>query len=279
MNPRLWQALSPEERNLAFNNRAHVGADFATQKIEGWAAASAALRQQRPEHLDLRYGAADRNKWDLYPARDPRAPCCVHIHGGFWQRGSRESFACMAQGILARGWSAALPGYTLAPDASLGQIVEELRSALDWFGANAGRHGITGPLILTGWSAGGHLTACLIDHPAVTAGLAISGVFELAPLRESPHVNDLVRLSMDEVASLSPIRQAPTAKMLSIAYGTGELPAMAATSRDFNAHRAMAHRPGDLIPIPAANHFTILDQLLEADSHLVRSIVGLAPTI
>ncbi len=279
MNPRLWQALSPEERNLAFNNRAHVGADFATQKIEGWAAASAALRQQRPEHLDLRYGAADRNKWDLYPARDPRAPCCVHIHGGFWQRGSRESFACMAQGILARGWSAALPGYTLAPDASLGQIVEELRSALDWFGANAGRHGITGPLILTGWSAGGHLTACLIDHPAVTAGLAISGVFELAPLRESPHVNDLVRLSEDEVADLSPLRQTPSAKMLSIAYGTGELPAMAATSRDFNAHRAMAHRPGDLIPIPAANHFTILDQLLEADSHLVRSIVGLAPTI
>ena len=275
MNTPNWQALSPEERNLAFNTRAHVGAGFATGKVESWAAASATLRQQRSGHLDLSYGPADRSKWDLYPALDPSVPCCVHIHGGFWQRGSRESFACMTQGILARGWSAALPGYTLAPDASLSQIVSELRSALDWFDANAGKHGITGPLILTGWSAGGHLTACLMDHPAVVAGLAISGVFELAPLRESPHVNDLVRLSEDEIATLSPIRQTPSKKMLSVAYGTGELPAMAATSRDFNAHRAMAHCPGDLIPIPAANHFTILEQLLEADSHLVRSIVGL----
>ena len=275
MNTPNWQALSPEERNLAFNNRAHVGAGFATGKVESWAAASATLRQQRSGHLDLSYGPADRSKWDLYPALDPSVPCCVHIHGGFWQRGSRESFACMTQGILARGWSAALPGYTLAPDASLSQIVSELRSALDWFDANAGKHGITGPLILTGWSAGGHLTACLMDHPAVVAGLAMSGVVELAPLRESPHVNDLVRLSEDEIATLSPIRQTPSKKMLSVAYGTGELPAMAATSRDFNAHRAMAHCPGDLIPIPAANHFTILDQLLEADSHLVRSIVGL----
>ena len=275
MNTPNWQALSPEERNLAFNNRAHVGAGFATGKVESWAAASATLRQQRSGHLDLSYGPADRSKWDLYPALDPSVPCCVHIHGGFWQRGSRESFACMTQGILARGWSAALPGYTLAPDASLSQIVSELRSALDWFDANAGKHGITGPLILTGWSAGGHLTACLMDHPAVVAGLAISGVFELAPLRESPHDNDLVRLSEDEIATLSPIRQTPSKKMLSVAYGTGELPAMAATSRDYNAHRAMAHSPGDLIPIPAANHFTILDQLLEADSHLVRSIVGL----
>ena len=275
MSPLNWQALSPEERNLAFNNRAHVGADFATQKIEGWAAASARLRLERPEHLDLRYGAGDRTKWDLYPARDSRAPCCVHIHGGFWQRGSRESFACMTQGILARGWSAALPGYTLAPDASLSQIVSELRNALDWFATNASKHGIDGPLILTGWSAGGHLTACLLDHPAVTAGLAISGVFELAPLRESPHVNDLIRLSAHEVADLSPIRQAASAKVLSIAYGTAELPAMAGTSREFNAYRAMAQCPGDLIPIPAANHFTILDQLLDADSHLVRSVIGL----
>jgi acetyl esterase/lipase len=277
LNSLNWQHLSPEERNLAFNNRAHVGAGFATQINERWAADSALLRQQRPEHLNLEYRAGDRTRWDFYPAHDPRAPCCVHIHGGFWQRGSRESFACMAQGILARGWSAAFAGYTLAPQASLSQIVDELHSALDWFANNAGKHGIEGSLILTGWSAGGHLTACLIDHPAVTAGLAISGVFDLAPLRDAPHVNDLVQLSVDEINRFSPIRLTPSAKKLSIAYGTGELPAMVGTSRAFNAHRAAAHCPGDLIPIPAANHFTILDQLLDKDSHLVRSIVGLAP--
>ena len=34
--------------------------------------------------------------------------------------------ACMAEGALAAGWSAAIPGYTLAPDAGLTQIHEEL---------------------------------------------------------------------------------------------------------------------------------------------------------
>jgi arylformamidase len=49
-------------------------------------------------------------KWDLYPAADPKAPCFVHIHGGYWQRGSKQIFACLAEGALANGWSAALPG-------------------------------------------------------------------------------------------------------------------------------------------------------------------------
>jgi hypothetical protein len=34
--------------------------------------------------------------------------------------------------VFARGWSAALPGYTLAPDATFTQIVQEVRDALDW---------------------------------------------------------------------------------------------------------------------------------------------------
>ncbi len=277
MNTFDWQALTPVERNLAFNNRAHVGAEFAIQKNDGWAAESATLRQQRPTHLDLPYGSGEREKWDLYPAANPLAPCFVHIHGGYWQRGSKEIFACMAQGVLAHGWSAALPGYTLAPDASLSRIVDALHQALDWFAVNASAHGILGPLVLTGWSAGAHLAACLIDHPAVVAGMSISGVFDLAPLRQAPHVNDLVKLSDHEVATLSPLRSAPSSKRLSIAYGTGERPAMVAASRDFNARRAAAHCPGDLIPIVAANHFTILDQLRVADSHLVQSIIGLVP--
>jgi hypothetical protein len=214
----------------------------------------------------------------LYPATDPNAPCYVHVHGGYWQRGSKEIFACMAEGVLARGWSAALPGYTLAPDASLTQITKELRTALDWFAAEAGAHGVAGPVILSGWSAGGHLTAVLLDHPRVTAGLAISGVFELAPLRDSPHVNDKVKLTEVEIETLSPMRLPGVDKPLAIAYGTGELPAMIASSRDFHAYRAQANLPGDLIPVVNANHFTILDELRLPDSHLTRAILQLAGT-
>jgi len=271
-----WMTMSLEARNLAFNNVAHVGSEFAQQKTEGWAAASKALRAQRPNHLDLAYAQAERTKWDLYPATDPKAPCYVHIHGGYWQRGSKEIFACMAEGVLARGWSAALPGYTLAPAASLSQITKELRTALDWFAAQAGARGIAGPVILSGWSAGGHLTAFLLDHPRVAAGLAISGVFELAPLRDSPHVNDKVKLTEAEIETLSPMRLPGVNKPLSIAYGTGELPAMIASSRDFHAYRAQAHLPGDLIPVVKTNHFTILDELRLPNSSLTRAVLQLA---
>jgi len=50
---------------------------------------------------------------------------------------SKETFACLAEGVMAHGWSAALPGYTLAPDANLTQITNELRAAFDWLDARA----------------------------------------------------------------------------------------------------------------------------------------------
>jgi arylformamidase len=271
-----WMTMSLEARNLAYFNVAHVGPDFARQKTESWAAASKGLRERHPKHLNLAYGPGERTRWDLYPASDPNAPCFVHIHGGYWQRGSKEIFACLAEGALANGWSAALPGYTLAPDASLTQITSELRTAFDWLNAKGAEHGIAGPIIVTGWSAGGHLTAFILDHPRVAAGLSISGVFELAPLRDSPQVNDKVKLTEVEVETLSPMRRPSVNKPLSIAYGTGELPAMIASSRDYHAYRSQTHLPGDLIPIAKTNHFTILDELRLPDSNLTRAVLQLA---
>ena len=114
-----WMTMSLEARNLAFNNVAHVGPEFAQKKTEEWAAASKALRAQRPEHLDLAYAQADRTKWDLYPATDPKAPCYVHIHGGYWQRGSKEIFACMAEGVLARLYNAPVVSWKSLPNNAL----------------------------------------------------------------------------------------------------------------------------------------------------------------
>ena len=52
---------------------------------------------------------------------------------------------------MARGWSAALCGYTLAPEATLTQITNELKSAFDCLNTKAGERGIEGPIIITGW--------------------------------------------------------------------------------------------------------------------------------
>jgi arylformamidase len=51
----------------------------------------------------------------------------VFIHGGYWQRNEKETFAFVADGPRAHGIDVAVPGYTLAPQVRLTDIVEEIR--------------------------------------------------------------------------------------------------------------------------------------------------------
>lgn len=269
---RNWGGMSRDARDAAYNV-VTVVAD-TRQIVESWVKASAALRAQRPQHIDVAYGPGERNKWDLFPGNDPKSPCLVYIHGGYWQAQTRESFSCLAEGVLARGWSAAVPGYALAPAATLTQIVQEIRNSLDWLAVQGSAHGITGPIVLAGHSAGGHLTAMVLDHPSVRAGLAIAGIFELGPIRDT-YLNERLKLTDQEVATLSPLRLSSVSKPLAITYGTAELPALVHDSREYHAHRARSHLPGSLIPIPKANHFTILEDLRSPNGALTRAVVRL----
>jgi len=268
----VWGTMTRRARDAAYNNSAAVSG--SGEIVNAWVAASATFRSQRAQHIDLAYGEGERNKWDLFPGTDPSAPCLVFIHGGYWQSRNREHFSCFAQGLLERGWSVAMPGYTLAPAATLMKIVQETRSALDWLAAQGRAHGIAGPVIISGWSAGGHLTALMLDHPSVIAGLAISGIFELGPIRDT-YLNDLLKLTDEEVAALSPLRLPSVGKQLAIAYGTAELPALVRNSRQFHAHRARSHAPGALVPVANANHYTIMETLRSPNGILTRTALRL----
>ena len=265
-----WGAMSRAERDAAYDNGAAV-ANSAALNAER-IAASAAFRGSVPGALDLAYGPGERQKWDIYPAADASAPCLAFIHGGYWQRGRREEFACLGEGLRARGWSVAMAGYTLAPEARLSQIVGEVTAALDWLAAHGEGHGVAGPVVLSGWSAGAHLVAMALGHPRVAAGLAVSGVYELGPLRDTA-INEKLRLDDAEVAALSPLRLAPVSKTLAIAYGTRELAALAHDSRHLHGLRSEAHIAGALVPVAGADHFTVLDGLRRADGVLVRAAV------
>jgi acetyl esterase/lipase len=169
----------------------------------------------------------------------------------------------------------AVPGYTLAPDATLTEIVNEIHASLDWLAAHGPTYGVGGPIVVAGWSAGGHLTAMALSHPRVAAGLAISGVFELGPLRDT-YLNAKLALTDDEILLLSPLRLPPVAKPMVIAYGTRELPALVEDSRALHAARAAAHAPGVLLPVAGADHFTILDALRDPGGELVHHALLLA---
>jgi arylformamidase len=274
-DPRLnWSALSQAERDATYDNNKAV-ADSAAL-IGARNAASAKVRVLHPSTLGIAYGTGERTKFDLYPAQDGSAPCLVFLHGGYWQRNSREDFAMMIEGLAAHGWSVAIPGYSLAPQASLMQIVQEILLALDWLSARGASQGIAGPVLLSGWSAGAQLAALALHHPVVTAGLAISGVFDLAPIRDT-WLNAALRLTDEEIEKLSPLRLPVVQKPLAIAYGSAELPALVWDSRKLHEVRRAAGAPGELIAVEGADHFTILEELRRPDGLLTKAVLSLAP--
>src|SRR5262249_7763271 len=100
------------------------------------------FRAERSELLDLEYGRGVRNRIDIFRCGKAHVPLLVYIHGGYWQRNAKEFFACLAEGPLARGFDAAWVGYALAPEATLTEIVDEVRTAIRWLRINGSRYGI-----------------------------------------------------------------------------------------------------------------------------------------
>jgi arylformamidase len=270
-----WRSMSQQDRDLGLNNGVAVAG--SAELVAGWDRRSAEMRAQYPDHLDLRYGPRERNRIDFLKATDG-GPTLLFIHGGYWQTRAKETFALFARGPMAHGINVALIGYTLAPDATLDDIVAEVHGGLDFLAAQLpDLGGDPDRIVVSGWSAGGHLTSMVLSHPRVKAGMAISGIYDLEPIRHS-YLN--VKLGLDEVTSRrnSPMMQAGgVLKPLSLVVGNAELPLLRKQTADFAGHRAKYGLPVTYEEIPGANHFTIMDELLSPTgwiTTLIRQLFG-----
>ncbi len=255
-----WRTMSQEERDLGLNNGVAVAA--SADIVAGWERRSTEMRAQHSDHLDLRYGPRERNRIDFLKIAE-NGPTLVFIHGGYWQHRAKEIFALFAAGPLAHGINVALIGYTLAPEATLDEIVAEIHRALDFLGEHLpALGGDARRIVVSGWSAGGHLTATALSHPQVKAGIGISGIYDLEPIRHS-YLN--VKLRLDEAMSRrnSPIMQAGGAmKPLALVVGSAELPLLRKQTADFAGHRARFGLPVTYEEVPGANHFTIMNEMV-----------------
>ena len=263
-----WQSLDRADLSRAYDNSGAVADSAAI--VAGWRARSAAFRETRVEALDLAYGPGERQRVDVFRCGRPSAPMLAFLHGGYWQRNDRRGFSCMAEGPLALGLDVALVGYTLAPEARLTDIVAEARAALALLRAEGGGR----RLVVSGWSAGGHLAAEVAD--AADAGLAISGIFDLAPIAGTT-LNDALALSAEEIETLSPIRHLrPGTPPVAVMYGADELFELRRQSDAYHAARGAAGLDGPLIPVPGADHFTVLDALIDPEGVISRTAARLA---
>ena len=209
----------------------------------------------------------------IFPAK-PGAPLFVFIHGGYWQRNEKERFSFTALGPNAHGINVAVPGYTLAPDARLTDIVAEMRQALSFSGRARGR---TWASIPNGcWSAAGRPEGISPPRwPIIRRSRADcrSAAFSISSRSRSACSTTELQLSADEVATLSPLNNLPArSPPLELFAGGAELPELKRQSQAYAAAAQGRGLPVNLTMLPGHHHFSILDELQSPDGALTKAI-------
>ncbi len=234
-----------------------------------WAAVASAFRANAGDRarLDLPYGPGVRNRFDLFLPARPASGILVFVHGGFWMAFGRESWSHLAAGPLAWGWAVAIPSYTLAPDAPLSRMTQEIAAA-----CRAAAAEIEGPMVVTGHSAGGHLSARMgcadIDLPMLRRVVPISPLAELGPLMAT-QMNQKLHLTPEECASESPARL-PRRDGVSahVWVGDAERPAFLWQARVLAEEWSCPWTPD-----PGRHHFDVIDAMADPHSRLVETLL------
>ncbi|MEO7128214.1 MAG: alpha/beta hydrolase, partial [Rhodoferax sp.] len=163
----LYRGMDRATLDAAYNNTNAVPGSM--RMMARFRARSADVYRDVACRRGLAYGTSPRQCYDWFAAGPAGAPTLVFIHGGYWQACTKEDFAFIVHGPLQRGFNVVLAEYTLAPEASMTQIVGEIGALLDHLQADGDGLGFTGfPLCLSGHSAGGHLAAVHRSHPLVS---------------------------------------------------------------------------------------------------------------
>lgn len=255
---------------LSHPDRDAVYADYARR--------SAAFRAEADGQYDIAYGPAKRQTLDIFPGPSPSAPVFLFFHGGYWRALDKSVFSFLAEPFHRAGWTAVLANYTLAPETTIDVIVDQANQALAWVRA---KYPDAGRLVSAGHSAGGQLTLMSIlkdcaspdkGTPTITAGITISGVFDLEPLRHTT-INDLVHLDEASAARNSPIHLVrPCPVPLLVAAGANETPEFRGQSARFVETWTAAGNRAETYLADGANHFTVLRAFAEPDGPFQKKV-------
>ncbi|PXX50112.1 alpha/beta hydrolase [Aquitalea magnusonii] len=271
-------------RAVQYNARASV-ADFDAC-MEEYAVLAIEAKARVAGLYDLPYGMAAAERLDVFPACQQPAPLFVFIHGGYWHSQRKEEACGMAPALHQHGVALATVEYTLLPQATLAEVVREVRSAIAWLYRYAAQYGIDPQRIYVGGSsAGAHLVGMLyaqdwqqdygLPPDVIKGALALSGLYDIRPLCDI-YVNDWLRLYPDQAARLSPLLclpPAPQAGKLRLSVGGKET--------DGFRHQTLAYHHAALelgldvrlIEDSGNNHFSLVNELSKPDSRLFRQLL------
>ncbi len=270
----VYRDMTREELDAGYNNTDAV-VDSAEQ-MENWVAKSDELRALENAVLDLRYGPEPNNRIDFFKAPVSGQGLFIFVHGGYWQRNNKEMFAFVSEGLCAENINVATIGYTLAPDASLSQIVTEIQAAIDYLVVSAADLDFDiNKVYLGGWSAGGHLSAISANHKNIKGIVSISGIFDLDPISKC-YLNEKLQLTPREIIELSPVNvMSVENKKVVLFAGAQELPELRRQSDDY-ASKIKGYC-SDLYhqEINGKNHYSIMQELMLKKGIIAQRILDL----
>jgi len=253
------------DRDYANGDFIDGGADYPAR----WATTAAAFRDSLGGRATqgLGYGAGQRQVLDRFvPEGAPRGTV-IFIHGGYWKALDRSLFSHLAAGPLARGFAVVMPSYTLAPEARIATMTAEIAAVCAWVGTRA-----TGPIIVTGHSAGGHLAArmaCVDQAGPVARVVPISPLAELEPLRATA-MNDVLQIDDAEAATQSPARLALRAGVAAHVWvGAEERPAFLWQARVLSEEWGCPWTAA-----PGRHHFNVIDDLEYPETALCDALLA-----
>ena len=279
---------TPSWYDEQYNNRARIPEHPAI--LQDWLDSSAAARARHPELVEAAYGPAPREKMDIFPARAGGAPVLVYLHGGYWRALDKRDQSFVAPPLVDAGAMVVLPDYSLCPEVTVEYIVLQTVRALVWVHAHSHEYGgDPARIVLAGHSAGGHLAAMMLScrwaqvHPAlpadlVKAALAISGIYDLEPLRHAPFLEADLGLTAASALRLSPAFMPAPSGSLAVVVGAGESEEFlrqAALIREAWGTKVMASEI-----VPDRNHMDVLQELARPGSNthqLALDLLGIAP--
>ena len=243
-----WRELTPEQLEYQYSPSAWskrpwevYKRDFALESARDSAAIGVACVRQTTHRMLL--ARTDKPRANL-----------VWIHGGYWQEGNADDAMHHAQACVAAGFNYTSVDYTLAPAATIDQMVIECTASVQALAQLS-----PAPIIVAGHSAGAHLAAMVAaTRPSlVHSVLLFSGIYDLRPIVHTT-VNDVLGLDEDKAWELSPVRlpYPPTIGGY-VLHGEQESEQFATQAT------AMAHRLWmEPQSVPGADHF---DVVLDAD--------------
>ena len=273
----LYRGLGREALDAAYDNTNAVGIEQRNAYISDWVTRSEIVNNTWRPRCNISYGSRPRQRLDVFSCGSDEVPTLLYIHGGYWQMGDKETYGFIGDAVLASGYNFVLVEYTLAPEARMDEIVSEIHGAIDWVIANIDEYGgDPRRVFICGHSAGGHLTAMGMSDRRVAGGIAVSGLFDLEPIRLN-YLNQKLGLDEAEMLRNSPMNHIPSeSSLLVVTIGLGELPELIRQSEDYyNAWQCQGNY-GQYLPIPGHDHFSVLEELARPDGLILAALEDLA---